>query len=89
MTKSKNSTFTTGTTYLDIVTFPVIGIERTFSLLPLGRYLLPQTTLDRYVSRHSKNEIFTTSSANITITRHRVFLVTIAILCFFTVHLIQ
>ena len=79
-----------GTTYLDIVTFPVIVVESTFSLLPLGRYLLPQTTLNRYFSRYSSNNfISTTSSVNITITRHGVFLVTIPILCFVMIHWIQ
>ena len=92
MTKSKNSLVrsTTSTTYLDIVTFPVIVVESTFSLLSLGRYLLPLTTLNRYLSRHSnKNFIFTTSSKNITITKHGVFLVTIPILCFVMIHWIQ
>ena len=41
MTESKNSIVTTRTTYLDIVTFPVIVIESTFYSLPLGRYLFP------------------------------------------------
>ena len=67
MTKSKNSIVGTSTTYLGIVTFPVIVIESTFSLIPLGRFLLALTTLNRYLSRHSsKNLIFTTSSENIT-----------------------
>ena len=38
---SQNPVVTTSTTYLDIVTFSVIVIEITFSLLSLGRYLLP------------------------------------------------
>ena len=79
MTKSKNSIVTTSTTYLDKVTFPVIVIESTFSLLLLDRYLLPLTTLNRYLSSHSKNFIFTTLSENATITRHGVFLVTIPV----------
>ena len=59
ITKSKNSVVTTSTTYLDKVTFSVIVVESTFSLLPLGRYLLPLATWNRYLSRHSsKNEIF-------------------------------
>ena len=54
------------------------------------RYLLPFTTLNRYLSRHSsKNFIFTTSSQNIIITRHGVFLVTIPILCLVMIHWIQ
>ena len=47
MTKSKKCTVNTGTTYLDIVTFPVIVIQGTF-LLPLSRHLFPLTTLNRY-----------------------------------------
>ena len=90
MTKSKNSIVTTGTTYLDIVTFPVIVVESTFSLLPMGRYLLPLTTLNRYLSRHSsKNFVFSTSSVNITFTRCGKFLVTFPFLCFVTIHWIQ
>ena len=49
----KNSIVTTSTTYLGIVTFPVIVIEIIFSLLPLGRYLLLITTQNRYLSRNS------------------------------------
>ena len=90
MTKSKNSIATTSTAYLDIIMFPVIVIESTFSLLPLGRYLLPLTTLNRYLSRHSsKSFIPTTSSENMTITRCGVFLVTFPVLCFVAIHWIQ
>ena len=72
------------------VTFPVIAIESTFSLLPLGTYLLSITTLYKYLSRNiSKNFIFTTLSENITITRCGAFLVTIPILCFVMVQWIQ
>ena len=42
MRKSKNNIVTTNTIYLDIVTFPVIIMESTFSLLPLGRFLCKQ-----------------------------------------------
>ena len=54
--------------------FPIIGVESTFSLLPLGRYLNTRLSRDS-----SKYFIFTTSSENITITRHGVLLVTIPI----------
>ena len=46
MTKLKNSIVTTSTTYLDIVTFPLIAIENIFSLLLLVR--LSITTLNSY-----------------------------------------
>ena len=45
---SQNAKAATGTTYSDTVTFPVIIIESAFCLIPLGRYLSPLTTLDRY-----------------------------------------
>ena len=77
-TKSKNSSVTTSTTYLDIVTF---SVESTFSLLPQSRYLLPLATLNRYLSSHSsKNFIFTSSSESITIIRCGLFLVTMPVL---------
>ena len=49
-------------------------IERTFSLLPLGRCLLPWITLNKYLSKCSRsNEIFffTTSTWNISKARRR------------------
>ena len=49
-----------------------MDIDSTFSLLSLGSYLLPQTTLNRYLSRHSsKNSLLID-----------VFLVTLPILGF-------
>ena len=48
MTKSKNS--------MDMVAFTVIVIESTFSLLHLGRHLLPITTLNRHLSRNSSKQ---------------------------------
>ena len=44
-------------TYLEKVTFPVIVIESVF-LLPLGRYLLPITTMCRQLSRKSSKKSF-------------------------------
>ena len=46
---------TTGTTYLDRVSFPVISMETILSLLPLGRYLSPITPLNGYLSRGSND----------------------------------
>ena len=79
-----NVTEFSSTTYLDIVMFPVIVVESTFSLLPLGRYPLPLTTLNRHLSTVVK--IFITSSENIIFARHGVFLVTLPILCFVTIY---
>ena len=73
MTESKNNIVTTSTTYLDIVTFQVIVIESTLALLPLGRYLLLLTILNRYLSRYNNK----TSFENVTITRCGIFQVTI------------
>ena len=90
MTKSKNSIVITSNTYLDIVIVPVIVVGSTIFLISMGRYLLPPTTLNRYLSRYSsKKFIFTTSSENITLTRYGVFLITILILFFVTIHWIQ
>ena len=44
--KSKNGMVTRSINYLASTTFPIIVIERTFFL---GRYLLPLTTLNRYL----------------------------------------
>ena len=88
--KIQNSIVTANISYLDIITFSVIVVESTFSSLPLGRYLLPVTTLNRYLSRHSsKFFIFTTLSESITIIICWVFLVTVPVLYFVTIHWIQ
>ena len=39
-------------------TLPVIVIPSMFPLLPLVRYLLPLTTLNRYLSRDSNGNLF-------------------------------
>ena len=46
--KSKNCTVTRTKTYLATDTLPVVVKESVFPLLPLGRYLLPITTCNRY-----------------------------------------
>ena len=48
MTKSKCVVVARGITHLATNTLPVLVIQSVFSLLPLGRYLLPLTTLNRY-----------------------------------------
>ena len=45
MTKSKNGTVTKDIIQLETNTLPVLVIKSAFSLLPVGRYLLPLTTL--------------------------------------------
>ena len=56
-----------------------------FSLLPLGRHLLPWTTLNRYLSRDSNKKFFftrSTWSGNVSISRQRVFPVATPLSCF-------
>ena len=65
-----------GITYLATNTLAVV--QSTVQLLPLGRYLLPLTTLNRYQTRDSNGIfIFLSSSRNISIVRYWGSLVTI------------
>ena len=68
-------------------TLPVLVIQSVFSLLPLGRYLLPVTTQNRYQSTGSSGKLlFTTISGNVSIVRYRISLVTILLLDLVTIH---
>ena len=68
----------------------VLVIPNGFQLLPLGRYLLPVTTLNRYQPRNSNEKIFfTTTSRNVSIVRYRVSLITILLLHLVSVYWIQ
>ena len=81
VTKSNSSMATRGITHLATDTLPVLVIKSAFSLLPLGRYLLPVTTQNRYQSTGSSRKFFfTTTSRNVTIVRCRMSLVTILLL---------
>ena len=72
MTKSKSDTVAKVITHLLTDTLPVLVIKRAFSLLSLGRYLLPVTTWNRYQSTGSRGKsLFTTTSRNVTIVRCR------------------
>ena len=42
---------------------PVLVIKSAFSLLPLGRYLLPVTTQERYQSTGSSGKFFFTTTS--------------------------
>ena len=54
-------------------TLPVIVVERTFSLLHAGRYLLPLTTLKGFPHRCSKRNFnFNTGSWNVSIVKYGV-----------------
>ena len=69
---------------------PVVVIESTFPLLPVGRYLLPLTSLNRYQLRCIHHGIFLPSIAiNIYCQIWRVSLATIIFLDFVWIHSIQ
>ena len=71
MTKSKSSMVTRSIINLATNTLPVLVIQSIFSLLPLGRYLLPLTTLNRYQTLDSSGKFFfTTTSRNAPIVRY-------------------
>ena len=81
ITKSKSGMVTKGITHLATNALPVVVIQSAFSLLPLGRYLLLLTTLNRYQPIDSSGKLlFTTTSRNISIVRYRMSLVTILLL---------
>ena len=83
MIKSKSGMVTKVVTHLLTDTLPVLVIKGGFSLLPLGKYLLPVTTWNRYKSTGSSGKfLFTTTSRNVTIVRCRMSLVTILVLDF-------
>ena len=74
-------------THLLTDALPVLVIKSAFSLLPLGRCLLPVITWNRYQS--SGKFIFTTTSRNVTFVRCRMSLVTILFLDFVMIHWIR
>ena len=78
---------TKGITHLAADTLPVLVIQSVFSLLPLGRYPLPITTLNRYQPTDSSGKLlYTTISRNVTIVRYRISLVTILLLDLVMIH---
>ena len=78
---------TRGITHLIADTLPVVEIQSTFSLLSLGRYLLPVTPWNRYQSAGSSGKFFfTTTSRNVSIVRYRISLVTILVLDLVMIH---
>ena len=90
ITKSKSGMVTKFITHLLTDTLPVLIIKRAFSLIPLGRYLLPVTTWNRNQSTGSSGKFFfTTKSRNVTIVRCRMSLVTIVVMDFVMIHWIQ
>ena len=71
MTISNSSMVTIDILYLATDIFPVLVIQSEFSLLPLGRYLLPVTTQNRYQSTGSSQKLlFTTTSRNVSIVKY-------------------
>ena len=90
MTKSKSSMVTRSITHLATDILPVLIIQNVFSLLPLGRYLLPLTTLSRYQPTNISGKLlFTTISRNVSIVRYRISLVTILLLDLVMIRWIQ
>ena len=74
-------------THLATDTMPVLVIQSVFSLLPLGRYLLPITTLNRYQPTDSSGKLlYTTISRNVSIVRYRMSLVVILLLDLVMIH---
>ena len=87
MTKFKSAMVTKGISHLATDTLPVLEIKHAFSLLPLGRYLLILTTLDRYQPTGSSGKfVFTTTSRNVTIVRCRMSAVAILVLDYVMIH---
>ena len=87
MTKSKTGMDTRGITQLVVGVLPVIVIQIVFSLLPLGRYLLPLTTLNSYQPIDSYGKFsFTTTASNVPIVKYRMSLVTIPPLDLVIIH---
>ena len=58
MTKSKSGIVIKSVTHLATNTLPVAVIQNVFSLLPVVRYLLPLTTLNRYQPRESNGKFY-------------------------------
>ena len=77
MTKSKSGMVIKVINHLLTDALPVLVIKGALSLLPLGRYLLPVTTWNRYQSKGSSGKFsLSTISRNVTIVRCRLSLVT-------------
>ena len=74
MIKSKNGMVTRDVTYLSTNTLPVVVLESVFPLLPLGRYLMSLTELNRYETTDSNGIFyFIIISRNVSIVRYGVF----------------
>ena len=90
MTKSKNGMVTRSITQSASDILPFLVMECPLPLLPLVRYPLRSTTVNRYHPRDSNGNIFfTTTSRNVSVVRYGVSLVTILLLDFVMIHWIQ
>ena len=68
----------------------VLVIQSVFSLLPLGRYLLPLTTLSRYLPTNSSGKLlFTTISRNVSVVRCRITILFLDLVMSHWIHWIQ
>ena len=78
---------TRGITHLATDTLPMLVIQSVFSLLRLGRYLLPITTPSRYQPIDSSGKLlYTAISRNVTFGRRRMSVVTILLLDLVMIH---
>ena len=88
--KTRNDIVARGVTQLATDTLPFVVIECAFPLLPLVRYPLWLTAVNRYHPRHSNGNIFfTTTPRNVSVVTYGVSLVTILLLDFVLIHWIQ
>ena len=79
----KNGMVTRAIIYLATNTLPMVKIQSSFPLLPLGSYLLPFTTLN------NGNFFFTTTSKNLSVLNYEVSLVTILLMNFIAIYWIH
>ena len=89
MMKSKGDMVTRGITQLATDTLPLAVIKHAFSLLPLIRYPLQLTTVNRYDTRGSNGDIlylFTITPRNVSVVRYGVPLVTLLPLDFVLIY---
>ena len=88
MTKSKNSIINRSITY--VTTFPAVVTESTLCLLPLGRFQLPLSIMNKHIlSGSSSYFLFATSFCNVSIAIHWMSLAPIPLLDFVMIHWIQ
>ena len=87
MTKSKTGMVTRDILHLTTVTFLDVVVKKNFPLLLVYWYLFQIVTGNGYLSRSSnENALFITSTANVSVSRWVITLVTIPLLDFVMIH---